>query len=138
MARPAMKTSFDVMNKLFPILNVTTVTSVINGRVCRYRKPDNSRLQDVVILPLSNPNAKAELVQSGTVIVNAFCENHDNGLPNETKLKAIADAIVSVIEAHNATSEYLDLEIINETVFQDLDDPGMSYSSFRVTYTLEK
>ena len=133
-----MKTTFDVVNVLFPILNISTVTSVIDGRVCRYRKPDNSRLQDVVILPLSNPNAKAELMQSGTVIINAFCENYDNGLPNEAKLKPITDAIISVIEAHNATSEYLDLDIVNQVVFQDHDDPGMSFSSFRVTYTLEK
>ena len=46
-----MKTSFDVIDILFPIINTASVTSLIDGNVYRNRKPLNSEAQDIVIVP---------------------------------------------------------------------------------------
>jgi hypothetical protein len=132
-----MKTTFDISEILYPIINVTSVTGTIDGRVYRNKKPLNSELQDIVIIPLSNYNGD-EIIQDATFMVNCFCKNHDNGLPNITKLKTITDAVIKVIEAYNATSNYYVFDIANQTVMQDTDQISMSYVNLRLNCYIEK
>lgn len=131
-----MKTSFDVLDELYVLLNVTAVTSLINGAVWRRKKPLDRRLQDITISSLDMRND--ENVQPGIVIVNCFCENHPNGLPNETKLKRIGNAVIALLDDyHKAATMFFRTEIVNETIMQDPDDPAMSYLSIRVSIQIE-
>jgi hypothetical protein len=132
-----MKTTFDISDILYPIINVTSVTSTIDGRVYRDKKPLNSELQDIVIIPLTNPNGD-EIIQFPVYMVNCFCKNFDNGLPNITKLKTITDAVIKVIEAYSATSNYYVFEITNQTLMQDTDQISMSYVNLRINCYIEK
>jgi len=132
-----MKTTFDISDILYPIINVTSVTSTIDGRVYRDKKPLNSELQDIIVIPLSNFNGD-EVIQEATFMVNCFCKNFDNGLPNITKLKTITDAVIKVIEAYSATSNYYVFEITNQTLMQDTDQISMSYVNLRINCYIEK
>jgi hypothetical protein len=132
-----MKTSFDINNILYPIINVTSVTSTIDGRVYRNKKPLNSELQDIVVIPLSNYNGD-EIIQDATFMVNCFCKNYDNGLPNITKLKTITDAVIKVIEDYNATNNYYIFDITNQTVMQDTDQINLSFVNLRINCFVEK
>ena len=49
-----MKTTIDINDILYPVINVSSVKNTITGRVYRNKKPLNSELQDIVIIPLSN------------------------------------------------------------------------------------
>ena len=132
-----MKTTFDISDILYPIINVTSVTSTIDGRVYRDKKPLNSELQDIIVIPLSNFNGD-EVIQEATFMVNCFCKNFDNGLPNITKLKTITDAVIKVIEDYSATSNYYVFDIANQTVMQDTDQISMSYVNLRINCYIEK
>ncbi|MFA7218072.1 MAG: hypothetical protein WC057_05675 [Dehalococcoidales bacterium] len=132
-----MKTTFDISDILYPIINVTSVTSTIDGRVYRDKKPLNSELQDIIVIPLSNFNGD-EVIQEATFMVNCFCKNFDNGLPNITKLKTITDAVIKVIEDYSATSNYYVFEITNQTLMQDTDQISMSYVNLRINCYIEK
>ena len=132
-----MKTTFDISDILYPIINVTSVTSTIDGRVYRDKKPLNSELQDIIVIPLSNFNGD-EVIQEATFMVNCFCKNFDNGLPNITKLKTITDAVIKVIEDYSATSNYYVFDITNQTVMQDTDQISMSYVNIRLNCFIEK
>jgi len=132
-----MKTTFDISDILYPIINVTSVTSTIDGRVYRDKKPLNSELQDIIVIPLSNFNGD-EIIQDATFMVNCFCKNFDNGLPNITKLKTITDAVIKVIEDYSATSNYYVFDITNQTVMQDTDQISMSYVNLRINCYIEK
>jgi len=132
-----MKTTFDISDILYPIINVTSVTSTIDGRVYRDKKPLNSELQDIVIIPLTNYNGD-EIIQFPVYMVNCFCKNFDNGLPNITKLKTITDAVIKVIEDYSATSNYYVFEITNQTLMQDTDQISMSYVNLRINCYIEK
>ena len=132
-----MKTTFDISDILYPIINVTSVTSTIDGRVYRDKKPLNSELQDIVIIPLTNYNGD-EIIQLPVYMVNCFCKNFDNGLPNITKLKTITDAVIKVIEDYSATSNYYVFEITNQTLMQDTDQISMSYVNLRINCYIEK
>lgn len=135
-----MKTSFDILDKVYPILAVpATVTGVIDGRVCRGKKPPDSQLQDIVIFTLGIKNADGIMFQPGTFFVNMFCENYSDGRPNEKKLRQITEAVVSTLEAWNdTTGNYFVFDVINQSVFQDQSNPVMSYSSLRVNFNIEK
>jgi len=132
-----MKTTFDINDILFPVINVASVQATIDGRVYRNKKPLNSELQDIVIIPLSNYNGD-EIINDATFMINCYTKNFNNGTPNITKLKAIAEAVIAVIEAYNSTPNYYVFNITNQILIQDVDQVSMSYVNLRINCFIEK
>lgn len=132
-----MKTTFDINDILFPVINVGSVQATIDGRVYRNKKPLNSELQDIVIIPLSN-YVGDEIINDATFMVNCYCKNFNNGTPNITKLRATIDAVAAVIEVYNNTSNYYVFEITNQILLQDIDQKSMSYVNLRINCFIEK
>lgn len=132
-----MKTTFDINDILFPIINVDSVQATIDGRVYRNKKPLNSELQDIIIIPLANYNGD-EIINDATFMVNCYCKNFNNGTPNITKLRTITKAIIDVIEAYNNTSNYYIFDITNQILLQDTDQVSMSYTNLRINCFIEK
>ena len=92
-----MKTTFDINDVLYPIINVASVQATIDGRVYRNKKPLNSELRDIIIIPLTNYNGD-EIINDATFMVNCYCKNFDNGTPDIAKIRLIAEAVIEVIE----------------------------------------
>ncbi|MCK4295179.1 MAG: hypothetical protein KAX28_00810 [Candidatus Marinimicrobia bacterium] len=132
-----MKTTIDINDILYPIINVASVKATIDGGVYRNKKPLNFELRDIVILPLSNYVGE-EIINEATFMVNCFCKNFTNGTPDITKLRAIVNAVVAVIEAYNNTSNYYVFEITNQILLQDVDQTSMSYINLRLNCFIEK
>jgi len=132
-----MKTTFDINDVLFPVINTTEVQAEIDGRVYRNKKPLNSELQDIVIIPLSNYNGD-EIVNDATFMINCYCKNFNNGTPDITKLRAIADAVIAEIEEYNNISNYYIFDITNQILIQDVDQLSMSYVNLRISCFIEK
>ena len=132
-----MKTGFDVLKTLFPIVNVAGVTALIDGGVYKWKKPVNSVLQDIVLLQLPMRNNVA--VQPVIIMVNMFCKNHKNGIPDETNLVAITEKVIEVLEDYSNTSgTYFDIEIMAQTLLQDNEQKDMSYVNLRINILIEK
>jgi len=132
-----MKTTIDINDILYPIINVASVKATIDGGVYRNKKPLNSELQDVIILPLSNYVGE-EVMNEATFMVNCFCKNFTNGTPDITKLRAVVNAVAAVIEAYNNTSNYYVFSITNQILLQDTDQISMSYINIRLNCLIEK
>jgi len=132
-----LKTTIDILDILYPVINVTSVKTTIDGGVYRNKKPLNSEAQDVVILPLSN-FVGDEIINDATIMVNLFCKNFDNSTPNETKLRATINAVVAVIEAYNNASNYYIFNITNQILLQDTDQISMSYINLRLQCFIAK
>jgi len=132
-----MKTTFDISDILFPVINVLSVQAIIDGKVYRNKKPLNSELQDIVIIPLSNYNGD-EIINDATFMVNCYCKNFNNGTPDVAKLRAIANAVIAVIEAYNASNNYYVFSITNQILLQDTDQISMSYVNLRINCFIEK
>ena len=132
-----MITTIDINDILYPIINVATVTDTIDGGVYRNKKPLNSELQDIIILPLSNYVGE-EVMNEATFMVNCFCKNFTNGTPDITKLRATINAVVAVIEAYNASNNYYVFDITNQILLQDNDQISMSYINIRLNCLIEK
>ena len=132
-----MKTTIDILDILYPIINVASVKATIDGGVYRNKKPLNSELQDIVILPLSNYNGE-EIINEAVFMVNCFCKNFTNGTPDITSLRAIINAVIAVIEAYTASSKYYVFKISNQILLQDIDQISMSYVNIRINCYIEK
>lgn len=131
-----MKDTFDILDNLFPLVNIATITTLIDGRVFRNRKPINLKTQDIVLVPLAANNG--EPIQQSTVFVNCFAKNHDNGLSDEATLRTVAGAVISALEAGSASTSYFDVDIVSQALIRDIDDPDMSYVSIRTICTIAK
>ena len=132
-----MKTTIDISDILYPIINVASVNNTIDGKVYRNKKPLNSELQDIVIIPLSN-YVGDEIINNATFMVNCYCKNFVNGTPDITKIRIIIDAVIAVIEAYNNTSHYYIFDITNQILLQDTDQISMSYVNLRLNCLIEK
>ena len=132
-----MKTTIDINDILYPIINVASVKATIDGGVYRNKKPLSSELQDIIILPLSN-YVGSEVMNDATFMVNCYTKNFTNGTPDITKLRAIVNAVVAVIEAYNNVSNYYVFEITNQILLQDTDQISMSYINIRLNCLIEK
>lgn len=132
-----MKTTFDIEDILFKIVNVVSVQATIDGRVYRNKKPLNSELRDIVIVPLVNYKGD-EIVNDATYFVNCYCKNLANGTFDITKLRAMTDAVAAVIEAYNNTSNYCVFDIVNQTAMNDDDQKTMAYASLRLKCYIEE
>jgi len=137
-----MKTSHDVLDVLYPVINVSTVTGTLNGKVYRNARPQNSKLRDVVLVPLTirnNPNedTKESTVQPGTVVVNCYAPNLNTGEPDVANLDTMSAAVITTIEAYNNASTYYVFDIISENTMNDQENPDLSYSSLRINYFFE-
>ena len=133
-----MKSTFDILDKLYKIINVSGVTSTLDGRVYRDKKPLNDEKRNVVIVPLPIRNGDGFDVQPGTVVINCYAANLSNGMPDTINLDAMTSAVIAAIENYNdATSDYFRLQIISQNTMQDQDNNKMSYSSLRINILIE-
>lgn len=133
-----MKTTFDIKDKLYPILHVTSLTTLLSGgHVYRDKKPLNSEKRDVEIVSLPIDNGEGYDTQHSTAIINAYAVNFDNGQADEATLKTIITKIIGLIEAYSSSSNYFEMDIVSESIMQDMDEPRMSYGSLRVNCTIE-
>ena len=132
-----MITTIDINDILYPIINVASVKATIDGGVYRNKKPLSSELQDIIILPLSN-YVGSEVMNDATFMVNCYTKNFTNGTPDITKLRAVVNAVVAVIEAYNNVSNYYVFEITNQILLQDNDQISMSYINIRLNCLIEK
>jgi len=130
-------TTIDINDILYPIINVASVKATIDGGVYRNKKPLSSELQDIIILPLSN-YVGSEVMNDATFMVNCYTKNFTNGTPDITKLRAVVNAVVAVIEAYNNVSNYYVFEITNQILLQDTDQISMSYINIRLNCLIEK
>lgn len=133
-----MKTVTDILDHFYSIVNVATITNIIGGTVYRLEKPKDSESQDIVLRSLSiNGNNRGD-IQSGTMMVNCFAQNHlKTGRPNEVYLDSVTDAVVSVLEGYADTSTYLALDIVSQNILPDEQNEKMCFSNIRVDYWLQ-
>lgn len=133
-----MSTTYDILDRLYPFLNVATVTNTINGRVYRRKRPLNSAKRDVVLTSLTLPDGEGMDVQPGTVFINSYIAlDKETGEYNESTLKATAQAIISRLAVWNPSTTYCHFEVLGENTFEDTEQPGWAYSSIRLSAIIE-
>lgn len=129
-----MKSGFYIVDKVFQLINIGSVSNLISGNILKHRRPLNSQNQDVVILTLTNPN---NFVQNGVLIINIHAEDI-GGQPDVDTLNAVGESIKTIIDDYSSTDgEYFELKISHEKIISDADQTGWSYLSYRIEFFIE-
>lgn len=90
----------DNVISFYRLLNVPSVTGLIDGGIWRYNRPLNSQFTDVVI---STPDDKLVEINVHTPnIQNFFPLGYEDGThPDVQKLQSVTDAIISELSGYN-------------------------------------
>ncbi|WP_262246958.1 hypothetical protein [Parapedobacter soli] len=95
-----MRTTLDTTAILYGLVNVSGVTTLINGAVYKDEMPANSTNQNIVCVSTTVDN---EGFQTGIGYVNI----HDPGImPNHVWFKSVTDVVAGIIKAHYVRNDY--------------------------------
>ena len=132
-----MKSTFDVLDIVYKIVNVASVTTTLDGKVYRNSRPLDSTVRDIVVLALPITGGNDIDTQECVIVINCFAKDLAPGRPDDTHLDATTAAALAVIEAYASTTVYMSPEINSQGVMADIDQVGISYSSIRVNCTIQ-
>lgn len=131
-----MKTSQQLRKLVFDIINVTSVTSLIDGDISYLKMPVDNDKTNIIInsLPLDN-----NFTQNGVVNVNVYVPLlAQAGMPDINKIETINAALVALLDIDRANGDsFFQFEIIAQSDFQDLQLTNYTVSNFRLNCWLE-
>ena len=132
-----MKTSFDIVDKLYDVINTSAVNAQIDGQIYKHNKPVNSVAQDIVILSLTNND---DDIQDGYFIINCYCSKIVPMLTvNKQALDIIVKSVTKELESYSQSdSNYFDFDIISENLFEDDVQKDMNYVSIRLRCYIDR
>ncbi len=133
-----MKTTFDILNTVFEVLNVDAVTDLLTGGLHRNDRPEGNatdRKKDVVLVPLKLFHSD-DIIDQTALNVNIYAPTLSNNMVDETTLKEITDNIIEVIEAHSDTENYNEFEIEDQALITD--DREQTFVNLRVNLIHEQ
>ena len=107
-----MKTSFDILDALYELINKPIVTDVILGKIYSGNIPNGDQNENITIKTLNNPN---QYLQVGYINLNIHIKEIKSGRPNLARFKEILNIIIPLVD---------DVKIRTFT-FQIDDDKGV-------------
>jgi hypothetical protein len=76
------------------------------------------------------------VIQECPVVINCYAPNIADQ-PDESSIKTISDMIIKKMEQYSQTSSYYDIQLTSQVIFQDQDNPAMSYGSIRADILIQ-
>jgi hypothetical protein len=131
-----MKTTFDILDVLYPIIHVTSVNTLLDGRVWRTAKPPNRTVKDVVLLTLPILESESSIIQECPIVINCYAPNVGDQ-PDEGSIKTITDMVINKLEMFSTANTYYNIQITSQSLFSDQDNPNMSYGSIRADIQIQ-
>lgn len=132
-----MKTSEHIVELLYKRLNVTSIKTVITGKVYQYDRPENSVTEDIILNCLPVTNSQPQL---GTANVNIYVndlhvkvDGKAQYLVDTARLKAIAAAVLPLIQ-QGADGDYM-FTISSENTIREREQ-HVSIKNIRVDFLI--
>ena len=120
-----------ILEKAYKTLNVSSVTSVINGKIYLNARPKGSKLQDIVLNIPVNPQTR---LQVGILNINCYTIQKSTGTPDTLKLEEIENAVLDLLDEQHHQGMYFIKE--NSVILRDMDDPESFYNNIRVSFQI--
>jgi len=125
-----MISSLATLNRIYAILNIPGITSLLSGSIYVSKRPSTSNKQDIVISSLDND---AEDTQTVTVIIDVFCNDFpETGTRDNAFFASIFRAIDNALIAYSPVPDYLGMKKIGELIFNDNERKYTSILSIRM------
>ena len=127
------KSIYHVKNYVYQLLYSQGANNIISGKVYKDRKPNGSKVEDIVINSISMDN---ELLQDAVINVNCYVPYKEHNIGNviqkfkdDDRLLEIYEAIAPMID--NQDSEFFDCQIEKHEEFEE-EQEEMTYINFRL------
>ncbi len=119
-----MKTTIDLVNDVFTLLNVPVLTGAISGKVYKHRRPTNSKKEDIVVncLPVTGDQLQTAVVNINIHVANLKLQLNgttDLSQPDHVRLNAIAGLVTPLIE--DASINDLVTSVQQQTVIEEAE-----------------
>lgn len=133
-----LKTQFDFSARLYTILNVAALTGIITGKVYNTSRPQESRVEDIIIVPLATD---VENLSTAIININCYADNINIGAlgpaVNIAKLKQFTNAILLLIDTYNNAAGKTDYFFMHIENIITIEEPTQSFVNIRVECTYE-
>ena len=126
-----MTIASEISKYFYNILNVSELTSLIDGSIYREKKPINSELQDIVINTLFLKSGYKTDIQNGQSNINIYCKSI-NSLPDLSNLNTISEKVIELLDNNTQRSNSFFYEILDTNLFQDLQQNTMFYINIKL------
>ncbi|MEE9408269.1 MAG: hypothetical protein V3V28_09360 [Polaribacter sp.] len=90
-----MRSSFDILDALYELINKPVVTDVISGKIYSGNIPDKDQNENITIKTLNNPN---RYLQVGYINLNIHIKEIQSGRPNLARFKEILNIIIPLVD----------------------------------------
>lgn len=125
-----MKSSLDVIENTYQLINVTSVTSIISGKVYATGRPSGSQLEDIEINTLSNI---PDHLQQGFLNVNIYAKEIEAGRPNLAKFKQVIDVLIPILEDARTDDFFIQIDD-DKGIFKDNEQDNTYFYNLKLTY----
>lgn len=127
-----MRTSLEVENILYQILNVPELTEQLGGKIFKGFRPPQRQIEDIVVGCLTVPN---KTVQNGYANVNLYCPSLGIGLPNHKRFDEVLGLVKGLLEQGEKEQLYYKIDNIS-SILEDPDNKEMHYINIRINYQI--
>jgi len=129
-----MITGISATDRIFSILNVQAVKSLLNGAIYK-EEPLNEQVyqkRNISLFPLTT---SMDFLNEHVVNVNIFCPDLPTGQTDGTTLNSIAQAVINTLKAYRSESDYFHLTILSSGLIKD--ESNRSYVNIRIEIVTE-
>lgn len=131
-----MNTILDAATAVFKLVNVASVKNVITGGIYKYRRPQNSNKEDIVI---NTPSLGSGTRQLGVVNVNIYVPDVQQSidgknvfLANTARLETLTNLVKPLIEETDGEAYVIMIEN-----FELLDESDINYHFMNIRLRIQ-
>jgi hypothetical protein len=106
-----MLTPLDITTRIYSILNVPAIKTLIGGDIYKDSMPEKQEgvdtVENIAIIPLTSLSSD---VGDNIININVIVPDLSNGTANTAKLNLITNAVISELYNYESTSDYFDIQ----------------------------
>lgn len=102
-----MKSSVEILEALYQIVNISKVTDLIDGKVYLDNIPDANEKQNISLQLLNNSK---EYLQQGFCKVNIHVRETSSGRANLAKIKEVSTVLLTLLEDASYSNYWFQIE----------------------------
>ena len=125
-----MTTSFEIADKFYSILNVSSLTDEV--QVYLDRRPTDLQAESVTVIPLTN---LIDNIQNGYININIHAKDNSDGTPDSTRLQALTALVRAALDDYASGATYFTFRVTNQELLSD--ERGWSYINLRIEFFTE-
>lgn len=125
-----MKTSLDILQELYQLVNMEAVTDLIDGAIYIGTPPDGDERTNIALNVINN---RAGYLQEGYANVNIYTKALSKGRPNTLDLQPIVRAVTDILEDARVGRYFFQVDD-DKGLFKDPDRDGIHYYNLRIEF----